>query len=47
MARHESLLSQNPRLGLTYRQLHNMDEEQQQVLQQSARIFLKSLDQTD
>jgi deoxyribodipyrimidine photolyase-related protein len=47
MARHESLLSQNPRLGLTYRQLHKMDEEQQQVLQQSARIFLKSLDQTD
>lgn len=47
MARNESLLSQNPRLGPTYRQLRKMDGEQQQALQQSARIFLASLDQTD
>lgn len=43
IARNETQLKQNPRLGLAYRQLQQMQPEQRQAIQDSARIFLTEL----
>jgi deoxyribodipyrimidine photolyase-related protein len=47
MQRNEGQLRGNPRLGLTYRQLDKMKPEQRQSLQDSARIFLEALEESD
>lgn len=47
IARNETPLKRNPRLGLTYRQLQQMQPEQRHAIQDSARIFLRELEPSD
>jgi len=42
--RHQTLLQQNPRLGLVYKQLNSMTEQQKIEIAQQADLYLKALD---